>query len=75
MIAIIAAYEGDFDKMELHLRKANKLELGVQIYTELRMFDKARTCLSGQTGAGDQTQQLLKESKGMKFRFVALKLK
>lgn len=45
LAAIIAAYEGDFDKMEGHLRKANKLELGVQIYTELRMFDRARSCL------------------------------
>ena len=45
LLAIIAAYEADFDKMEAHLRKANKLELGVQIYTELRMFDRARSCL------------------------------
>ena len=59
LTAIIAAYEGDFDKMELHLRRANKLELGVQIYTELRMFDRARTCLNGQTG--ETQQHLLRE--------------
>ena len=45
--------------MELHLRRANKLELGVQIYTELRMFDRARTCLNGQTG--ETQQHLLRE--------------
>ena len=56
--------------MEFHLRKANKLELGVQIYTELRMFDKARTCLSGQTGAGDQTQRLLKENGNYIYRLL-----
>ena len=59
LMAIICAFEGDFNRMEGHLRKANKLELGVQIYTDLRMFDKARNCLSGQSS--DVNQKLLKE--------------
>ena len=59
LMAIICAFEGDFNRMEGHLRKANKLELGVQIYTDLRMFDKARNCLSGQNS--DVNQKLLKE--------------
>ena len=42
LLAIIAAYDGDFNRMEGLLRKAGKLEKGVEIYTELRMFDKVR---------------------------------
>ena len=62
LLAIIAAYDGDFPKMEAHLRAAGKLETGVNIYTELRMFEKARTCLSAQDRSNVEIdQKLLKE--------------
>ena len=65
LLAIIAAYEADFDKMEAHLRKANKLELGVQIYTELRMFDRARSCL--QVGVFSRENEPLYRNKQKQF--------
>ena len=60
--AIIAAYNGEYDQMEKLFKEAGCPEKAMDIFTDLRMFDRARSCLEGQSDSQSmQVDQNLRE--------------